>query len=161
MNTKNLIFAAVFLFSLNSNASWYQVFCSNSNGSVKTAMGHNENYTRVNRAYTNKAGEMVSEEVEFHYDEIETDVVSMTEISSNSTSDCDPNRGGGMAEWQNITEQKIVIKRTDGKAFKKGFAGLSQDQMTIEATIRCEENGNSMIFCEPTAMPEPAEPKFY
>ncbi len=143
---KNLIFAAIVMFGMNANASWYQIYCSNAAGTVKTATGHGPSYNKATRTYVEN-NKVKTQEVEFGWDEVEVKIVSSTEVSRTSSASCGQS-GNGISEWQNIELQRIQITKADGSKFKDGYAGLSSDMKMIEATILCEENGNSMMFCD-------------
>ena len=92
---KFLMMTATLLTMQSAHASWYQGYCSNADGSVKTASGHNDNFTVVTvRTYKND-GTIVEKKIRDTEGALIEEVQQTSTISSESQQRCvKPNESG-------------------------------------------------------------------
>lgn len=140
-----LIVAVTALISFEANASWFQHYCSSADATVRTAGGHNENFTRLTERTWGPNGP-VDKIVEI--EGLETTVVNESEISDETRTTCKPGDPSGVVEWKTISFQKVQFKKADGSALPGNLVGRTQDGLAVEANVLCEVNGNSRTVCQ-------------
>ena len=140
---KKLTLAIAFLFSVSANASFYQISCSNADGTTTSANGHVENFLKVTK-FTYQGNEAVKEIIDL--DKIDTVEVAYSndQLIERKTTDGCP---ASWISWQETRVVSISITNKDGSLFDKGIVGVSQDLKSINTHLICQEDGNSMVFC--------------
>lgn len=144
----NYIFSFLisFLVAHAASASFYQVECSNGDGSVRMSSGH------VSNKWVIQVDPPVGSQMDKYYLELKPNQLDVTtsdnqEVYQNSEKKCSPGYQFGIAEWKKVTTKHVEISRKDGTPFPEGYA-VSRDGYTVEAYLICEENGNSQALCD-------------
>lgn len=126
-----------------AEASWFQEYCSNGEATVQVAQGHNVNETKVTKRVVKKDGTLASKTIVVP--EATVSEVESKDLENTSTTDCKAD--WGFVSWRNIRYKKIKIEQADGSLFAKDIIGVSKDRRSVEASVICEENGNSETMC--------------
>jgi hypothetical protein len=143
---KTLLTIAVAIFSLNANASFIQVSCSNADATVQNHNGHVKTGVFVEkREYTENR--INTELVKLEYKDINVEYTENIKIDSKTSGGCVEGQNSGYYSAEETYVEKIEVVKEDGSEFDDGFANLSQDKKTISATLICKRSMNSMIFC--------------
>jgi hypothetical protein len=145
---KTSLFALVTLMSLTTaaQASWYQEFCSNAEGTIKTANGHNENYQRLTkRVWEN--GRVTDTVVEAEHLVPKAEGQSW-EILKQEKRHCGPGQKYGFYSSRHVYAKSEMLVNADGSPFEKNIVGVSADQKSVHAMLICEMNMNSEMPCE-------------
>lgn len=140
-----LIVAALAFISCDAHASWFQNYCSNPEGTVRTASGHGENFTRLTERTWGSNGP-IDKVVEI--DGLEMTVVTESELSNETRTICKTGDKSGVIEWKTLTFQKVQFKKADGSQLPENLVGRTNDGLAVEASLLCETNGNSRTICE-------------
>lgn len=142
---KHILLSLLFVSSA-AQASWYQEYCSTADGSTRIAHGHNENeitvtqYTYAKDGTSTKASLVLADS---QFDFSDTKILEETANTNCKTA-------WGFSTWKNVRYHKVKITKADGTAFPAGIVGLTSDGLSIQASVLCEENGNSEAFCSET-----------
>lgn len=140
------LFAALMALSSQASASWYQGFCSNGEGTVKTASGHNENFVRLTVRTWNQ-GTPTDRTLELGHDDYDQTTVRELELSKKESSSCGSEPGFGFWSSETVTYEKITFRLKNGRKFPEGTVGASQDRTTVQAHLICEMHMNSETMC--------------
>ncbi len=133
--------------SLQAQASFYQVYCSNAEGTVQTTNGHIQNTLTVTKRVWGDQGS-VDTQIDLSNDEnVEYNFSETNSLVNENKGGCEENPEANFVSWTRVETQKIVISRTDGKAFDADILGLTENN-TIEAYLICQEEGNSQVICQ-------------
>jgi hypothetical protein len=54
----------------------------------------------------------------------------------------------GVFYWRDVYYKRIRVVQQDGSLFSPHVLGVSKDKSYVEATVVCEEHGNSEVICE-------------
>lgn len=141
---KNAILASLLILGLQANASWFQEHCSNGEGTVKMADGHDDFLTQVTEREWKDGGY----ETKLVTEGLTVETVRETKIVEESSNSCDPKEGFGWASWHNVNHREIVIRKEDGSLFSRNTVGVSDDLKTVRAQVICELWGNSESACD-------------
>jgi hypothetical protein len=145
---RKVMLATIVFAGMSAQASWYQESCSNGEGTVKLAHGHNDNFiSYTTRVYDGNGG--VEENiVRDESGDLRFEIVEEKELAKESHQSCDGTNQIGFGTWKNVTYRRVKITKADGSAFNENTLELSQDKQSIVTSMICEENGNSEILCE-------------
>ena len=117
------------LLSINVKASFVQEYCSNGEGTVMTASGHNNNFVQVTERFFNH-GNPLETKIKLRRGNLAINKTNSTEIARINTSKwC----------WQDISTKQISISKNDGTTFSKNIVGVSEDKKSVNAFIICEK----------------------
>lgn len=144
-----MLLPLIAVLSLGSiaHASWFQENCSNADGSLRTAGGHNENFIEYTERSYGPDG-VVEKRVRDEERELLYEVRAETKLDSESRQACVPGQEYGFASWREVNYRKIVLRREDGSAFPRTAVGVSADGLTLSADLICELHGNSETLCQ-------------
>lgn len=131
---------------LNAQASWYEENCSNAEGTVKLAMGHNENFTAVTERVYDQ-GYSTDTVIKDEAGDIEFEFSGEKQLERTSSDSCLPGTEYGFASWRKVTYRIVTLKKANGGLFSKSTVGVSEDLKTVKASLLCELNGNSESIC--------------
>lgn len=140
------LIAALMTLSSQASASWYQGYCSNGEGTVKTASGHGDNFVRVTIRKWNQ-GTPTDSTLELGYDDYEMTTVREQELFKQSQSTCAQKGDEGIWSSKNATYEQVTIRLKDGRKFPEGTVGASQDRTSVQAHLICEMDMNGMTLC--------------
>lgn len=147
------VILGLILVSSNAQASWFQDYCSNAEGTVRIAQGHNENEIKVTASKILKDGTVQRQPVIL--EDAFVTPIEVKELETESNQTCTSQWGS--STWRNLRYQIIRIERPEGPVFSQDIIGVSADGRSIEAKVICEEKGNSEIFCAQPANAEAVE----
>lgn len=122
----------------SAHASYYEINCSNGEGTIKIAEGHRENsITLTEKIWDNSVGRYSSKTHKL-YEGIYVDFVSSCPVENPSPDACtkDGNMNMRYSAFSNLS--KISITKEDKSEFSKDFVGVSKDQKSIEAYVICD-----------------------
>lgn len=143
---KALIIATVLVTTLSANASFFQNYCSNAQGTTTTADGHAEFYTKVtSRTWDN--GNQIDKVIELDLDKVDLSTFDEVKISEQISKYCEPGSSSGYVSWEYVITKKVILTNRDGSLFSKDIVGVSDDQKTISTMVICTEEGNSRTDC--------------
>jgi len=129
-----------------AQASWYQGFCSNAEGTIKTANGHSANFIQLTkRAWI--GGKMTETVIRDEERGIRVSEAKKTEILNKSEESCDSNGGSGIFENRTVYFSQAKLVNQDGSLFDKNIVGVSQDLKSVDAILLCETNINGLTMC--------------
>lgn len=143
----SILALALMTLTTAAQASWYQGYCSNAEGTVKSANGHNANYTQLTKREWNGGNKT---ETVIRDQEGTLTVVTMGEVIKEADESHTSCSKGGMGVWngRTVTVSKVKITRGDGSLFDKNIVGVSRDLKSVETELLCEQSMNSMMPCE-------------
>ena len=142
---KKAILFTLAAIGFSANASYYQSFCSNGEGTVKIAEGHNTDFKRLTERKWNGDGTYTDTLVEGGMRHEFTDD---KEMHSETKTSCGDGDEYGLAFWVMTIARKVTIVREDGSLFSKDTIGVSEDLKSVHAYVICQEEGNSDYLCE-------------
>ena len=143
-----ILLTALFLLStVVAQASYFQTYCSNGEGTVKTAMGHDPSFIKFTEKSYNDQGETIVIR-EYSRQDLNLNTENIIKIDNTYTTTCAPGSTSGYGEWTKVDSRKMTFTMVDGSAFPKNTMGLSKDGLSVVATVICEEYGNSRASCK-------------
>lgn len=144
--SKPFLVIAVTLVSLGARASWFQEYCSNGEGTLRIAQGHNESFIEYTIREYGPEGVRESR-VRDEQGDLRWDASAEQDLVRESHQGCVPGQSFGFGSWKTVTYQRKVIRRADGQKFPKDAVGVSEDGLTLTADMICQNDGNSEILC--------------
>lgn len=141
---KTAIFTLTFLaLASQAQASFFQIQCSNADGTVLTASGQNENYVQVTRFVNGKRRPVKDENGLL---EVQTRLDGKVLVDDAREGACD---SGGF-RWvtlRRVTAAEVSIARADGSAFAADTFHVSQDRKTVSTVLVCEQLVSNTAPC--------------
>lgn len=134
-------------FSLNAQASFFQEYCNNAEGTLQISAGHNDNFTRATKRQWNGA-EYKDTIVELSYPDFEITSSEEQGIAQEQFNSCQPGDEYGWAGGSDTTVKKVRIVKADGSTFDEDFLNRTKDGMALETYLICEMQWNNTIICE-------------
>lgn len=142
---KAIVLPISIFLSVSANASFFQTYCSNAEGTVKWSQGHNDN-TLVITKRSWEGGNLSEETLTVPQWEITYKVNEEKDILSEASSNCPADSDWGVAKWRTVKWQAVELKRQDGSPFHSDVVGVNS-QGAINTILICEEKGNSQSYC--------------
>ncbi len=143
-------FSSILFISLMGNqgkASFFQIYCSNGEGTVKTSDGHIENQITLTERLWDQHGHQTDTPFVFNQGDLVVTKSSEISLEKSLEEHCAPGDEYGWTGWREITAHKISISMPNGAEFSKKFIGLSEDRRSVNAYLICEDFGNSEMAC--------------
>ncbi|MDQ3232452.1 MAG: hypothetical protein M3Q07_11570 [Pseudobdellovibrionaceae bacterium] len=139
----NKVFLGLLWMGTTVQASSFQEYCSNGMATVKIAHGHIQNEISVTERIR-KDWAYVDQKVILQ--DASITILEVTKLENHKDNICEGK--WGIFYWRNVFYKKIRIARQDGILFSLNILGSSKDGRFVEASIICEEHGNSEIICD-------------
>jgi hypothetical protein len=135
------------VISTSAQASWYQTFCSNAEGTTRTANGHNQNFTQLTkREWTNRGP--VETIIRDEENKLRVEQVGeQKSIVNEQKQSCRKPGMGGVWNSHNVSAGKYKITNDDGSLFDKDIVGVSEDLKSVEVEFICQADMNGLIMC--------------
>jgi hypothetical protein len=134
----------------NVQASSFQEYCSNGAATVKIARGHIENEVSVTQR-VKKEWSFVNQKVILPSPLILVKEVKQLEEHRDTVCTGE----WGVFYWRDVFYKRIQILQEDGSLFAPNTLGVSKDKRFVEASVICEEQGNSEVNCDDPGQSEP------
>ena len=144
---KNFLFWLL-VSSTSGQASSFQEYCSNASATVKVARGHISNEVSVTERIP-KDWAFIDQKLVL--DDAFVGVEESRQIDESKDTVCEGK--WGVYYWRHVFYKKIRVVRPDGSPFSGNVIGVSPDKSYVEATVICEEFGNSEVMCEDSTAP--------
>jgi hypothetical protein len=137
-----------FLLASSSSvqASSFQEYCSNAMATVKIARGHIVNEVSVTER-VQKGWAFVDQRILLP--DAYVSVEDVRQLDEKKETVCQGQ--WGVFYWRDVYYKRIRVIQPDGSLFSPHVLGVSQDKTYIEATVICEEHGNSEVICDTAA----------
>lgn len=130
----------------SAQASWWQTYCRNGEGTTLWSEGHDENKTWV--TYRSTGGNArIDKKIEVLNPNIRS--VSETQLKYEDGNSCKPGDEYGTGWAHNVSYKEVRIYRGSGKPFSDQIVGVSADKMYVTAHLICESNLKDEIPCGP------------
>jgi hypothetical protein len=133
----------LFFLATPIQASSFQEYCSNAMGTVKVARGHMVNEVSVTERVA-KDWAFVDQRVILP--DAFVGVVEAKQLEESKDTVCDGK--WGVFYWREVFFKKIRLVQQDGSLFSGNVLGVSKDKSYVDATVICEEHGNSEVICD-------------
>lgn len=130
------------LVGTSVQASSYQEFCSNGEGTVKLTQGHIYNEISVTERIRNE-GQFLDKRVVLP--DADVLILKAELLEQEKSNPCDDDFG--IIYWREVVYKKIRITNPDGSLFSQNIVGVSRDKRFVEASVICEAFGNSIYGC--------------
>lgn len=130
-------------------ASSFQEYCSNAMATVKVARGHIANEISVTERIAKDWGAFIDQKLVLP--DAYVGVMESKQLEENKDTVCDGK--WGVFYWRDVFYKKIRVVQLDGSLFPSNVLGVSKDKTYVEATVICEEHGNSETMCEESNAP--------
>jgi hypothetical protein len=145
----SIVLNIIALMSLTTaaQASYFQVNCSNADGSIMTGSGHSENFVQLTK-YTHDDNGPKKIIIRFEDGKVfHQDTIKSVSLIDESKQVCRKPGEGGFASRHSVSASIVTFVNADGSLFDEEIMGVSQDRKTVKAELLCETNMNAMILC--------------
>lgn len=130
-----------------AHASYFQVNCSNADGSIMTGSGHSDNYVQLTK-YTSTDKGPKKEAIRFERGTVhQQDTIKSVSLVDESFQSCRKPGEPGFASHRSVSASTVTFVNAEGSLFDADIMGVSKDRKTVKADLICEHNMNSMILC--------------
>jgi hypothetical protein len=135
------------LVTTAAEASYFQVNCSNADGSISSGSGHSQNYVQLTKySYDNNGPK--KELVRFERGQLhQQSTLKSVKLVSEQKQACHKTGEGGFSSSRVVSASVVTFVNADGSLFDAEIMGVSKDRKTVKAELICETNVNNMIFC--------------
>ncbi len=134
--------------SSSAQASWYQHFCSNAEGTTRSANGHNQNYLQLTKREWTDKGRVETVITDTEHKLRVLPVGEAKVVVSEQKGSCDRANGNtGFWSSRSVTAGSYEISHADGVLFDENIVGVSKDRKTVKVELICERAMNGLMPC--------------
>lgn len=145
---KTVLMFALLVLGSNASASWFQENCSNAQGTVKTASGHNDNSITLTESTFTADGREISKKIDVDLSSVVQVASSEKELFSKVQSGkCQSGDSSTFYGSQKVTYQRLVLRQVDDRLFSKNIVGVSKDRKTVTAHLICDRQVANEMPC--------------
>lgn len=130
----------------SAEASWWQTYCRNGEGTTLWSEGHDDNKVWV--TYRSTGGDArIDRKIEVANPNIEA--VQETQLRYEDGNSCKPGDAYGEAWAHSVIYKEVRLRRKSGQPFSNRIVGVSADGTYVSAHLICESQLKDEIPCGP------------
>jgi|GEM_PF-6516048 len=145
----SIVLNIIALMSLTTaaQASYFQINCSNADGTIMTGSGHGHNFVQLTKYSSDQNGSK-QETIRFERGTVQKqDTLKTVKLLEESKQSCRKPGEGGYASHHAVSASVVTFMNADGSLFDGNVMGVSKDRKTVKAELICETNVNNIILC--------------